>query len=145
MAALSRGDHLAQRWLRAPFPRRLGSAARAGLLGLWILGGLLAVEARADVQREKEPNDGALVAQALVPAGSVGGAIDPAGDIDLFAFQAEAGQTIRVDILARGFRAGNQPGSQLSAVLEILDTDGLTILAADQSQGDFDDPAVSWT
>lgn len=102
-------------------------------------------EAGAGLHREVEPNDATLSAQPLPPPFSVGGTVGAAGDRDLFAVRAEAGQTIRADLLARGFRADNQPGSDLSAVLEILDTDGATILATDLSQGEYDDPAASAT
>jgi hypothetical protein len=102
-------------------------------------------EARADLRREVEPNGSPASAQPIVPPTSAGGLIGGPGDIDLFALRLEAGQTVTADILARGFRAGTSPGSLLSAVLEILDVDGTTVLAADQSLGDFDDPTVSWT
>jgi hypothetical protein len=98
---------------------------------------------RADLRREVEPNDTPFSAQAIRPPTSLGGVISVAGDADLYAVRAEAGQTITADILARGFRAASGPGSQLSALLQILDTDGTTVLAQDQSLGDFDDPTVS--
>ena len=101
--------------------------------------------ARADLRKEVEPNDPPSRAQPLIPTGSIGGVISATGDIDIYAVRAEAGQTLSADILARGFRAGSSPGSQLSAVLEILDTDGTTVLAADQSLGEFDDPTVAAT
>jgi hypothetical protein len=111
------------------------------LLGLLLAG--LAFPALADLRRETEPNDPAAFAQPIVPPTSIGGTISGPGDVDRYAVRLEAGQTLQADILARGFRAGAAPGSALSAVLQILDTDGTTVLAQAQSQGDFDDPAVS--
>lgn len=102
-------------------------------------------ESRADLRREVEPNGDAASAMPVVAPASLGGVVGAPGDADLFALRLEAGQTLRADILARGFRAGNAPGSSLSALLEVLDTDGVTVLAADQSLGDFDDPSVAWT
>ncbi len=96
----------------------------------------------ADLRREVEPNDFANVAQPIVAPASLGGAIGLPGDVDLYAVAARPGQIIRADVLARGFRAASGPGSELSAVLEIRDTDGVTVLAQDQSLGDFDDPTA---
>jgi hypothetical protein len=112
------------------------------LLGLLLAG--LAFPVLADLRQETEPNDLAAAAQPLVPPTSVGGRISGPGDVDRYAMRLEAGQTLQADILARGFRAGAAPGSDLVAVLEILDTDGTTVLAQAQSQGDFDDPSVSY-
>jgi hypothetical protein len=97
----------------------------------------------ADLRREAEPNDLPANAQPTVPASSIGGVVASPGDVDLYAVAAEAGQTVTVDVLARGFRADNSPGSELSALLQVLDTDGMTVLAEDQSIGDYDDPTVS--
>ncbi len=99
----------------------------------------------AELQKEREPNDADATSQPLIPPASVGGTIGSPADVDLYSLRAEAGQTIRADLLARGFRAGTQPGSDLTGWLEILGLDGTTILASDQSQGSFDDPAVSVT
>jgi len=116
---------------------------QAGVLLLVTLAGVS--EARADLRREVEPNGSAAAAQPVVPPASLGGTVGAPGDIDLYAVRLEAGQTVRADILARGFRAATSPGSSLSAVLEIRDPDGLTVLASDQSLGDFDDPSTLWT
>src|SRR5207245_10882535 len=93
---------------------------------------------RADLRKEVEPNDSPLAAQPLVPAASVGGTIGAPGDVDGYAVCLQAGQTIGADILARGFRAGAQPGSSLRAILTILDRDGNTVPAPSPSQGTFD-------
>lgn len=123
----------ARRRRRVAVERVLLSVA---MLGFWVF------PATADLHREVEPNDLAAEAQPILPPFSVGGTIGAPGDLDRFAIAAVAGQVIKADVLARGFRAGANPGSALSAVLEILDTDGTTVLAADQSLGDFDDPGV---
>jgi hypothetical protein len=97
----------------------------------------------AELRREVEPNDLPTQALPAPPPASLGGVIGLAGDVDLYALEVRAGQTLKADLLARGFRATNHPGSDLSALLTILDTDGLTVLAQDQSLGDFDDPTVT--
>ncbi|OLD64807.1 MAG: hypothetical protein AUI47_04280 [Acidobacteria bacterium 13_1_40CM_2_68_5] len=116
-------------------------ACRCGILALAACAAISPL--RADLRREVEPNDSPLMAHPLVPAASVGGTIGQPGDVDFYAVGLQAGQTVVADILARGFRAGAQPGSSLSAVLTILDRDGSTVLAQSQSQGSFDDPAAS--
>jgi hypothetical protein len=127
-------------------PRRRPRPARARphptTLALVVAAALIH-PAAADLRREVEPNHPVSSAQPVAPPVSLGGAIDPSGDVDLYAFRAEAGQVVKADVLARGFRAGSNPGSDLSAVIEIRDTDGITILAQDESMGDFDDPAVA--
>ncbi len=112
-----------------------------GLATAAILAALTA-PATADLRREVESNDVASNAQPTIPPASLGGTIGAPGDVDLYAFAVEAGQIIKADILARGFRAGASPGSELSALLTILDKDGQTVLAQDQSIGDFDDPTA---
>jgi hypothetical protein len=104
----------------------------------------LLTHAHADLRREVEPNDPAAAAQPVVPAASVGGTIGAPGDVDIYAVAVDAGQIIKADILARGFRADNKAGSELSALLEILDTDGVTVLASAESLGEFDDPMTSF-
>jgi hypothetical protein len=121
-----------------------GGWRRVLCAGLIALGGAV-IESRADLRREVEPNGDASTAMAVVPAASLGGVVGSPGDVDLYALRLEAGQTVRADIMARGFRAGTAPGSSLSAVVEILDADAVTVLATDQSLGDFDDPSAAWT
>ncbi len=111
------------------------------LLALALLA-LAGSASRADLSREIEPNDS--VPQPLVLPLTIGGHIEPAGDVDVYAFRGEAGQVITADVLARGLRADNSPGSTLSALLRLSAADG-TILAQDQSLGDYDDPTVRAT
>ncbi len=115
-------------------------ALRFWVIGLAAWAGISALQ--ADLRKETEPNDAPAAAQPLAPPVSVGGVVWAPGDVDVFAVALQAGQTIKADLLARGFRAGNQPGSNLSAVLTILDRDGIAVLAQDESLGDFDDPTA---
>ena len=101
--------------------------------------------ARADLLREVEPNDSPALAQAVRPTLSVGGVIAEPGDRDVYAFRLAPGATVQASILARGFRADIDPGSDLTALLTLLAPDGVTPLVSDQSQGGFDDPAVALT
>ena len=98
---------------------------------------------QADLRQEREPNDTPPTAQPVVLPVSLGGIIATAGEMDMFALRGETGQTLVAGILARSFRAGAQPGSQLTAVLEVLATDGVTVIASATSQGNFHDPALS--
>ncbi len=102
-------------------------------------------KALADLHRETEPNNLPSSPQAVTSPASLGGTIGAAGDADVFALLLGAGQTLKADILARGFRATTQPGSDLMARLTLLDLDGVTPLAQDTSQGSFDDPTISFT
>ena len=112
-------------------------------LVILLLAASAATAVLADLRREAEPNGPVPVAQPIAAPASIGGTIGAPGDVDLYAVAAEAGQTIQADVLARGFRAGNSPGSSLSALLQVLGPDGTTVLAWDQSLGDFDDPTAS--
>lgn len=116
-----------------------------GLAVLLLLEGLpsLAGTALADLHVEREPNDLPSQAQAVVAPASVGGSVGSAGDADLVSVALGRGQTLTADLLARGFRASSQPGSDLTARLTLLDRDGITILAQDVSQGSFDDPTIA--
>jgi len=100
-------------------------------------------DTRAGLRRETEPNDGPSTAQALLAPASVGGHIGVPGDRDVYAVRIRTGGTIQASVLARGFRAGTSPGSPLTARLSILAGDGVTLLAQDDSQGGFDDPALT--
>ena len=115
-------------------------ALRLAVLGL--AAGTAVLPLRADLRQEAEPNDVPGTAQPLAPPTSVGGLIQAPGDVEVFSVELQAGQTVKADVLARGFRAGSQPGSSLSAILTILDRNGGTVLAQDQSGGEFDDPTA---
>jgi pre-peptidase len=105
---------------------------------VFLFASLTAGAARADLLREREPNDTSATAQPLLPPLSLGGAISTPGDRDVYALRIPAGGTLQAVLLARGFRSG----SSLMGVLKILAGDGSTVLAQDQSLGGTDDPAV---
>ena len=94
---------------------------------------------------ERESNNSINTAQPISPMLSNGGVIDSALDKDYFAFRAELGESVHADILALGFRAGSQPGSDLNAKLSLLDTDGTTVLIEDMPAGAYDDPFIEYT
>ena len=105
----------------------------------------LTLLANASPTQELEPNNSIVNAQPIPTLSSIGGTISEASDVDIYAFRAELGETIHIDTLARGFRATNSPGSNLSAKITLLDTDGTTVLNEDSSIGDYDDPFISFT
>ncbi|MFQ5595987.1 MAG: clostripain-related cysteine peptidase, partial [Anaerolineae bacterium] len=65
--------------------------------------------------------------------------IDPAGDFDYFAFSGSSGQTITIDIDA----ASN--GSSLDSYLWLMDTDGETVLAENDDDGNSFDSYLTHT
>src|SRR5712675_2225736 len=122
---------------------RGAGAAPAAVLTVLLALGTAARDARADLRREAESNDLSTSAQPLLAPMSVGGRIGAPGDRDWYAVRVRPGATLDASILARGFRAGTTPGSSLTARLSILASDGVTLLAQDDSQGGFDDPVTS--
>lgn len=71
---------------------------------------------------ESEPNDSIAVANVVTLGDTVGGAIDPAGDGDVFALDIAAGTTIALDVIAE------RAGSPLDPVLLLVGTDSATVL-----------------
>ena len=69
---------------------------------------------------ESEPNDDFLSADLIVLGDTIGGFIDPAGDVDYFAVDLTAG--VRADFDIDAFTLG----SSLDAILTLYDTDGVT-------------------
>jgi WD40 repeat protein/mono/diheme cytochrome c family protein len=67
---------------------------------------------------EVEPNDTPDHATPLAMPGSINGRIDKGGDVDLFRFEAKAGQTYMVETLA------SRRGSPVDTKIEILHPDG---------------------
>lgn len=124
------------------FARR-AAAGTAAVLTLLLALGATARDARADLRREVEPNDLSTSAQPLLAPMSVGGRIAGPGDRDWFAVRVRPGATLDASVLARGFRADTSPGSSLTARLSILASDGVSLLAQDDSMGGFDDPVAS--
>ena len=77
---------------------------------------------------ETEPNDAPAAAQAIAVPVVINGRIQAPGDADHFAFQAEAGQTLALEVSARRL------GSPLDSILTLYDSTGRKL-------AEHDDPA----
>ncbi len=77
---------------------------------------------------ETEPNDTPAAAQAVAVPVVINGRIQAPGDADYFAFQAEAGQTLALEVNARRL------GSPLDSILTLYDSTGRKL-------AEHDDPA----
>src|SRR5215470_4439349 len=82
---------------------------------------------------EVEPND--IVAQDVCLPVNIGGAINPFGDVDFFAFQAFAGEQINIETFASRIA-----GSNLIADTALFDVSG-NMLAESAGDG-FNDPLI---
>ncbi len=71
---------------------------------------------------ETEPNDDFMTANPIVLGDTVGGDIDPVGDVDYFAIDLIAGERVDFDIDAFGI------GSSADPVLKLYETDGVTLI-----------------
>lgn len=71
---------------------------------------------------EAEPNDAAEQATPIAAPGSVNGRLAAAGDVDLFRFEAKAGQTWIIET------EGERRGSPIDTRLEVLDAQGAPVL-----------------
>jgi hypothetical protein len=87
---------------------------------------------RAELVKEKEPNDGFRRAHAVKVGDTIAGVIDRAQDVDVYRFEAKAGQTVTVDVLAARL------GGALDAFLAIHDADGQLIDSCDDIKGSTD-------
>jgi hypothetical protein len=97
-----------------------------------------AVSAYAD-QAEAEPNDEpAKVKPVTLPATLVG-TIDRPGDVDLFRFEAKAGQALVFETTAQAL------GSTLNGTLSLLDDAGRVVAEAQDSDGGSLDPLLTVT
>lgn len=85
---------------------------------------LLVVDGR-HLEREKEPNNGFQSALPLAFEASMEGAIQSPQDVDVFAFEAKAGQRLRFTAFAGRY------GSPCEPMLTLFDANGRTILASD--------------
>lgn len=85
--------------------------------------------ASAAVVAETEPNNSAAQANDVNLGDQATGAINPAEDVDYFAFTADAGTVLNIDVDAQ------QVGSSLDPTLELFDRDGVTSL---RFNDDFD-------
>ena len=82
---------------------------------------------------ETEPNDTAAQATPVEPGSLANGTISPDGDVDFFSVSLTAGQRL-VAILDRD---PHKTATNLGSLIDILDTDGTTVLAAgDAVSGD---------
>jgi hypothetical protein len=89
---------------------------------------------------EKEPNetpDQLKIKPTVLPATFIG-TIDRPGDVDLFAFEAKAGDELVLHVTARAI------GSQLRPALALLDQHGYTLVEANEA-GASVDPVLSHT
>lgn len=71
---------------------------------------------------EAEPNDAAEQATPIAAPGSANGRLAAAGDVDLFRFEAQAGQTWIIET------EGERRGSPIDTRLEVLDAQGAPLL-----------------
>lgn len=95
---------------------------------------------------EKEPNNSPPSAQEVVIPAVVNGRVDPALDMDCFAFKAKAGQRIVASVFAHGMdsrvRTRGTPG-YLDTSLELLDERGKILATAEDTLGL--DPLIEFT
>jgi hypothetical protein len=70
---------------------------------------------------ESEPNDSPMSGQKIALPVTIVGAIDKAGDLDWFRFEAKAGQEVGVQVSTIGLN------SKLDAVLRLVDPEGNTV------------------
>lgn len=104
------------------------SPLRSTLCVLSILLGFSAAQAR---QFELEPNNSAVTATAISGnAGVIRGRISPATDEDYYAFQAQAGDRVYAATMTQRVFSGSK-----DTVLTLLDTDGTTVLEANDNAG----------
>ncbi|MCZ6755379.1 MAG: PPC domain-containing protein, partial [Gemmatimonadetes bacterium] len=92
---------------RRPYPQLVKRVLRPALLTLTF---------------ETEPNDDFMTANPIVLGDTVGGDIDPVGDVDYFAIDLIVGERVDFDIDAFGI------GSSADPVLTLYGTDGVTLL-----------------
>jgi len=86
---------------------------------------------------EAEPNQSPTQAQTLPVPGVANGRIGSAGDVDVWAWEAQEGQTYRLEVAAARL------GSPLDAVLTISDASG-KVLATVDDDGNLADPAINF-
>lgn len=93
---------------------------------------------------ESEPNQDPQTAQRVEPPLVINGRIQPNGDVDCFAFDARAGQSLVAGVLAHGMdvKEEGSRGGFLDLQLELLDGSGNVVAASDDALGL--DPLVHW-
>jgi hypothetical protein len=83
--------------------------------------------------REQEPNDTPSQATRLAIPGGVNGRVQAKRDLDHFAFKAEKGKPVRLEVFARRF--GTVLRSQLDASLDVMTPDGKVLATNDDAAG----------
>ncbi|MGL4553108.1 MAG: PPC domain-containing protein [Gemmataceae bacterium] len=87
---------------------------------------------RTALVTEKEPDDGFKQAQPVKAGDTVAGVIERSQDVDVFRFEAKAGQTVMVEVFAA------RHGGALDAFLAVHDADGQLIDSCDDIKGSSD-------
>ena len=77
---------------------------------------------------EQEPNDATATAQSLALGCIVNGKLEQSGDVDVFRFEAAAGEKIVAEVMARRL------GSPVDAALRLVDAAGKKIAFADDCE-----------
>ncbi len=83
---------------------------------------------------ESEPNNSLTQANAIALPAIVSGTINPAGDVDFFAFEARRGQQLVIDLDARSLT----PPSPLDTVVTLFDSRGQQLAENDDAEGSTD-------
>lgn len=102
---------------RVVTPRGISNVAR-----LWVG---RAIPARPEV----EPNNGFAKAQAVPSPSAIEGAIEPGDDVDLYAVEAQAGETLVAEVIA------HRAGSGLDALATIFSPEGREVAGDDDRFG----------
>lgn len=90
-----------------------------------------------EVVSEKEPNNSFRDASLAKSGMIIRGAIDAAGDVDVFQFEVEPGDKLRLEVMAERL------GSTLDAALSLYDRNGNLLTQSDDALGR--DPRIEWT
>lgn len=118
-----------------------GLLIRLGLLTLALLGAhavtaLAATPTATSLPEvpgaETEANDSAATATKITSGSRVRGSIFPVGDVDLYSFQAQAGDRVYAAAMTAG-----SAGSSVDARLALLRSDGVTQIEFDDDNGSF--------
>jgi hypothetical protein len=90
-----------------------------------------------EVVSEKEPNNSFRDASLAQSGMIIRGAIEAAGDVDVFQFEVEPGDKLRLEVMAERL------GSTLDAALSLYDHTGNLLTQSDDTLGR--DPRIEWT
>jgi hypothetical protein len=109
----------------APGPRRFRVVGPNGVSNA----GIFYVGRPLPTVRESEPNGGFANAQKIAAPSAIVGEIKPGADVDLFAVDLRRGETFVAEAIAA------RSGSDLDALVTILDADGRALAEADDTFG----------